>query len=90
MPKGDDSWDDAGSDPDAPLSSDLDDDDDNVNDALPEMVCPNCGARVTEDTQKCPRCGDWITPVAPGGGWKKWWLAVAVMLMLLAMLRLVF
>ena len=82
MPKGDDSWDD-----DAPLSSDVDEEEDNL--ALPEMTCPECGARVTEDTQKCPRCGDWITPTAPGGGWKKWWLAVAVMLMLLAMLRMI-
>jgi DNA-directed RNA polymerase subunit RPC12/RpoP len=87
MPKGDDSWDESGSDPDAPQPADIADDDD--EEALPDMACPACGARVTEDTQKCPHCGDWITPVAPGGGWKKWWLAVAVMLMLLAMLRMV-
>jgi hypothetical protein len=85
MPRTDDSW----NDPDAPQASDVGEDQE--DDALPEMACPECGARVTEDTQKCPRCGDWITPVERGGGsWKKWWFAVAVLLMLLAMLRLVF
>ncbi len=77
MPRDDDSWD------DAPLSSDVDDDD-----ALAEMACPECGRRVTEDTQKCPYCGDWITPISPGSGrWKRWVFVGAVVLMLLAMLR---
>ena len=87
MPKADDSWDDAAADPDAPLPSDLHDDDDDA--ALPDMACPECGARVTEDTQKCPRCGDWITPIAPASGRRSWWLAIAVLLMLLAMLRFI-
>lgn len=86
MPRDDDSWDD---DPDAPLSSDVDDDVDDY--VLSEMLCPECGRRVTEDTQKCPHCGDWITPIAPRAGqWKRWWFVAAVLLMLLAMLRWVF
>lgn len=58
------------------------------DDDLPEMLCPNCRATVTEDTQKCPHCGDWITPVEPSdSGWRRWLFVVAVLLMLLAMLR---
>jgi predicted amidophosphoribosyltransferase len=41
-----------------PLESDVGDSAD-----LAEMYCPSCRASVTEDTQKCPSCGDWITPV---------------------------
>ena len=86
MPRDDASWDD---DPDAPLSSDVDDDEENFS--LPDMVCPECGRRVTEDTQKCPHCSDWITPVSPSGTqWKRWLFFFAVALMLLAALRWVF
>ncbi len=60
------------------------------DDDLPVMSCPNCGGAVVEDTQKCPHCGDWITPAdAASGGWKRWLFAVAVLLMLLAMARFV-
>ncbi|MFQ5429609.1 MAG: hypothetical protein ACE5E1_04785 [Phycisphaerae bacterium] len=60
-------------------------------DALPEMMCPNCRATVTEDTQKCPRCGDWITPVDPArGGPRRWIFVVVVLVMLYAILRWTF
>ena len=42
---------------DAPLASDLDGDDD---DSYDESVCSACGATVSELTDKCPSCGEWI------------------------------
>lgn len=67
-----------------------DDSYDDGDDDLPEMQCPSCGRAVVEDTQKCPHCGDWITPVdSTSGGLKRWLFVVAVLLMMLAMLRFV-
>ncbi|MFH1418199.1 MAG: zinc ribbon domain-containing protein [Planctomycetota bacterium] len=58
---------------------------------LGEMVCPSCGANVTEDTQKCPHCGDWITPEYPSRhNWRRWVFVAVVLLMLCAILRWTF
>jgi hypothetical protein len=47
------------------------------------LECPSCREAVHEDTQQCPYCGDWITPVYPGGRSKRWaWAAVAILLIL--------
>lgn len=74
---------------DAPQARDLEDDE-TAEELAAEMICPSCGAAVIEDAQKCPHCGDWITPVHPGGrGMKRWLLLAAVALMLLAMLRFI-
>jgi len=77
------------SDRDLPQAQDLDSRDDD----LPEMMCPACGGDVTEDTQKCPHCGDWITAVEAREGSslrsRRWVLVVAVLLMLLAMWRFI-
>ncbi len=63
-------------------------DDDSGDDLL---VCPSCRAAVHEDTQRCPQCGDWITPVYPATRWKRlgWTVAavLAIALMLLLTLR---
>lgn len=48
------------------------------------MVCPSCRAKVHEDTQQCPQCGDWIVPVYPDARWKRWVWLVAVILIVLA------
>jgi endogenous inhibitor of DNA gyrase (YacG/DUF329 family) len=75
-------------DRDLPLPQDIDSGDD-----LPEMMCPACGGVVTEDTQKCPHCGDWITAAEAGSASplrsRRWMLIAAVLLMLLAMWRFV-
>ena len=42
---------------DAPLASDLDQDE---NDDYDESICSACGATVSELTDKCPSCGEWI------------------------------
>jgi len=41
------------------IENDGDDDDAEV------LECPSCGARVHEETQRCPYCGDWIVPAYP-------------------------
>ncbi len=57
------------------------------SDSLPTMACPSCRGEVTEDTQKCPHCGDWITPVdGASGRTRRYVFVLAVFLMLLAML----
>lgn len=79
--------------------------DDEIDDALDEyvddeedsdadlLVCPSCGKPVHEDTQQCPHCRDWITPVDSRSGWKNWiWIIAAVLVvagfLLPAILRL--
>ena len=74
-------------DKDLPLEEDLDD----GSDDLPEAACPSCGAVVTEDTQKCPRCGDWIVPAdLSRRGWRQWVFVAVVLLMLYSVLRWTF
>jgi predicted nucleic acid-binding Zn ribbon protein len=56
---------------------DLDSDEDDV------LHCPSCGETVHEDTQQCPYCRDWITPVDRSGERKRWiWLVAAILLIL--------
>jgi len=73
-------------DDDLPLAQDMDGTDD-----LPEALCPSCRGLVTEDTQKCPHCGDWITPrLSSIPGWRRWVYVAVVLLMLYAILRWTF
>ncbi len=54
-------------------------DDDESDDDL--LECPSCHRKVHEDTQQCPHCGDWITPVYPGSRSRRWaWVAVVILL----------
>ncbi len=50
------------------------------------LVCPSCGNAVHEDTQQCPHCGDWITPVWPKARSKRLVWIVAVVLAILGLL----
>lgn len=52
------------------------------------LHCPACGRAVHEDTQQCPHCGDWITPVDRGGSWKRtvWLCAVALLIVSLLLI----
>lgn len=63
-----------------------DEDNDDVDDIL---LCPNCREDVHEDTQQCPHCGDWITPVYPGEETKQWIWKVVVLLILLSFLIMI-
>jgi len=76
------------------MRHDYGDDDDNRNDPLAQdtddaggdddpamMACPNCRGAVVEEAQKCPHCGDWITPVEPRRG-KRMVTVLAIVVML--------
>ncbi len=56
----------------------VEDDGDPSDDVL---LCPSCHETVHEDTQQCPYCGDWITPVYPGAGTRRLlWTVIVVLL----------
>lgn len=47
------------------------------------LSCPSCRQAVHEDTQQCPHCGEWITPVDLSGRAQRWiWVAVVLLLIL--------
>ena len=47
------------------------------------LSCPSCRQAVHEDTQQCPHCGDWITPVDLSGRARRWiWVAAAILVIL--------
>ena len=57
---------------------------DDASDDDDVLLCPSCRKDVHEDTQQCPHCGDWITPVDPQSRWKRLvWVIVVVMMVLL-------
>jgi len=61
--------------------------DDNADDPEAEvLVCPSCRGDVHEDTQQCPHCGDWITPVYPQSLFSRWLIVGVIGLMILSML----
>ena len=50
------------------------------------LACPSCSEEVHEDTQQCPHCGDWITPVDPKSEVKRVIWIVAALLVVLSMI----
>ena len=47
------------------------------------LHCPNCHKEVHEDTQQCPYCREWITPVDRRGTRNRWvWIVAAILLIL--------
>jgi len=57
----------------------VDEDEEDSSDDL--LVCPSCRREVHEDTQQCPHCGNWITPVYPHVSAKKWLFALVAVLL---------
>lgn len=50
-------------------------------DSIELVRCPNCGAMISEFAQQCPKCKRWLTS-QPGGmfaGKSLWWIAIAVL-----------
>ena len=52
------------------------------------LLCPSCRASVHEDTQQCPHCGDWITPVWPQERSKRLVWLVAAVLVIVALIMM--
>ena len=52
------------------------------------LACPACNEPVHEDTQQCPHCGDWITPVDPAHRSKRLLAAVVIFLLVIALIML--
>ena len=52
------------------------------------LVCPSCSSAVHEDTQQCPHCGDWITPVYPSRRSARLIWAIVVAVLILALITL--
>jgi hypothetical protein len=50
------------------------------------LVCPSCGARVYDDTEKCPHCGDWIRPEYPTRTGGSFFLIAIVVLLVIGLL----
>ena len=73
-------WDDDNDDADEEW---VDEGEDAADDDL--LFCPACRQSVHEDTQQCPHCGDWITPVDLSGRSKRWVWVVAVIVVILSM-----
>jgi hypothetical protein len=65
---------------------DPEDDEDASGDLL---ICPSCRREVHDETEKCPYCGDWITPVYPSGAGKRFLLIALITLLIVALLAVV-
>jgi hypothetical protein len=66
---------------------DLDESDELDDDEAPALMpCPHCLGTITEETQRCPHCGDYLSedeiPRRP-----PWWIVMGVMACLLVVLR---
>ncbi|MFQ5412998.1 MAG: hypothetical protein ACE5E6_00925 [Phycisphaerae bacterium] len=68
---------------DAPTDDEwIDEADEGLDDTTSDvLVCPSCRRPVHEETQQCPHCGDWITPVYPTSPVRRFvWVAVVMLL----------
>ncbi len=63
-----------------PDESDQDDEDDPSD----VVTCPRCGREVYEHADRCPHCGEYVTPGTASS--RPWWVIVAAILTLLAIL----
>lgn len=77
------------------MNDDYEYDDDEINDwddgwtddsDVEEVPCPNCGAMIAEETQKCPVCGDWVIATSPAERFSKNTLIVVVVVLLVVAL----
>ena len=79
-------WDDDHNDFD--LDEEWAEDEDSDDSEAELLICPACRRSVHEDTQQCPYCGDWITPVHPDKPWKRYLWAVAAVLVIISLIAL--
>ena len=57
--------------------------DDLNGDSTDLLPCPACGAAIYEDSERCPRCGRWVIPLA-GHARRRgtiWWVGAGLALL---------
>jgi hypothetical protein len=51
--------------------------DDDSSETLP---CPNCAAEIYEDAERCPNCGEYVTPSSSlWAGRPAWWIILGIL-----------
>ncbi len=80
----DDDWMD--DDAENPSDEDCSDESDDLDDSGDLLRCPACRREVHEDTQQCPHCGDWITPIHAESPWKRGVFIFAAVIAILGLL----
>ncbi len=53
------------------------------------LPCPECGAEIYEDAERCPACGAYVVMRLSDTGRRPWWW-VAVVIVLVGLLLLLF
>ncbi len=61
-------------------------DDDEERDE-PTIPCPYCRQPIHEESQRCPRCGNWISEENSPPSRKPWWLVLGALACLYAVYR---
>ena len=69
-------------DPEGPNESEMD-----YSDEPDLAVCPHCRKMIYEESERCPHCGEYVTPGAkPLSGWA--WIVIGLMILALILLLL--
>lgn len=70
----------------------LDDEYEDDSDATDDLIeCPHCGAAIFDESEACPRCGEYITLSShPFAGRPWWWLALGALGMIALLASLIF
>ena len=50
------------------------------------MPCPHCGEAIYDDSERCPRCGRYLSREDEPSGRSGWFIACAVICLILAVL----
>ena len=61
-------------------------DESDQSDEPAEAICPYCRRQISEEAQRCPHCGSYLSDEALPRR-RPWWWIVAVILLLLLLLR---
>ena len=85
----DNEWDDQLDDPEGPQACDLPGDGEEDDD-YKVLACPHCGLEISELTERCPHCGDWIVAGGGGGSTRKPLTLIIAILLILALLLWIF